>query len=228
MRVLFILSAVLALQTVAMGQTKDCPTGNCPLQSRGQLVDLGPVPPVGMKPPSDKHEWKYFPDLKVHGWDFKDEAKGAKVTAAPAPKAKSKVDEPPAPPVAAPFGLNLPAPKFNDSTASDYKPLHGKIFYRVVRDNVYHKLVHEKGMKPDEARKLVESMSAESIDTYGKAVGINAVGGIGDGKILDWIVAHKDQIIALIKLIVSLLAFVDNATDGPVFVMFEVEWNLAV
>ncbi len=195
-RVLFILSAVLALQTGAFAQ---CPNGQCPT---GRIADLGPVAPVGMKPPSDKHEWRYFPELKAHGWGFKDVG-----VTAPAPKVVGAKSNDPPSPATNPFGLNVPAPKFNDSTPSDYKPLHGKLFYRVVRDHTYHKLVHEKGMKPADARAKVESLSSESIDTYGKYVGINVAGGLGDGSFLKWLSDHSEQIIALIELIVKLLAF---------------------
>jgi len=96
----------------------------------------------------------------------------------------------------------VPAPKF---TANPESPgdRHGRMFYRVVKDRAYGQLV-ERGVPKDKARKLVDTLSNESIDVYAQHVQI--AGQIGDGKILDWLIDHRAEIIALIKLIVSLLA----------------------
>lgn len=98
----------------------------------------------------------------------------------------------------------VPAPKFaaEPSTARDS---HGRLFYRVVKDRAYGQLV-DRGVQPAKARKLVDTLSHESIDTYADHVGVSQ--GIGDGKILDWLIDHREEILALIKLIVSLLAVV--------------------
>lgn len=98
----------------------------------------------------------------------------------------------------------IPPPKFaaNPEAASDR---HGRLFYRVVKDRVFGQLV-DRGVPRDKARKLVDTLSNESVDVYAAHVQIKE--GIGDGKILDWIIDHKDQILALVKLIVSLLAVI--------------------
>lgn len=96
----------------------------------------------------------------------------------------------------------LPAPKFaaNPEAASDR---HGRMFYRVVKDRVFGQLV-DRGVPREKARKLVDTLSNESVDVYAAHVRISE--GIGDGKILDWLIDHRAEILALIELIVKLLA----------------------
>ena len=98
----------------------------------------------------------------------------------------------------------VPAPKFaaNPEAASDR---HGRLFYRVVKDRVFGQLV-DRGVPRDKARKLVDTLSNESVDVYAAHVQIKE--GIGDGRILDWLLDHREEILALIKLIVSLLAVI--------------------
>lgn len=96
----------------------------------------------------------------------------------------------------------VPAPKFVESPSSA-RDKHGRMFYRHIVDRSYRGLV-DRGIAPDKARKLVESLSHESIDVYGDHVGIS--GKIGDGGLLQWLIDHQEQIAALIKLIISLLA----------------------
>ena len=98
----------------------------------------------------------------------------------------------------------VPPPKFaaNPEAASDR---HGRLFYRVVKDRVFGQLV-DRGVPRDKARRLVDTLSNESVDVYAAHVQIKE--GIGDGKILDWLLDHREEILALIKLIVSLLAVI--------------------
>lgn len=108
--------------------------------------------------------------------------------------------DPPSPVAAA--KPNVPAPVFADQPVTG-KERHGRMFYRVVRDGAYRGLV-EKGTPPVRARQLVESLSCESIDVYAAHCQIS--GGIGDGRLLDWLRDHREQILALVKLIIMLLA----------------------
>ena len=75
----------------------------------------------------------------------------------------------------------------------------------MVKDRVFGQLV-DRGVPRDKARKLVDTLSNESVDVYAAHVQIKE--GIGDGKILDWLLDHREEILALIKLIVSLLAVI--------------------
>lgn len=99
---------------------------------------------------------------------------------------------------------NVPAPKFM-AEPSTGKDRHGRLFYRVVKDRAYGQLV-DRGVQPVKARKLVDTLAHESIDDYADHVHISQ--GIGDGKLLDWIIDHREELLALIKLIVSLLAVI--------------------
>lgn len=172
---------VVAFVALVSGAEAQCPSGRC-----AKMVDLGPTPPAGMKAPSERHVWKFFPEVGVHGWGMKDAA-AAKDSPAPMPELRA---------------AKLPEPKFVKATP--HKDQHGKLFYRMVKDHAVHRLMTEKGYSESKARSLVESLSHESIDSYADHVGVS--GQIGDGSFLQWLADHKDQILALLKLIVTILS----------------------
>lgn len=170
-------------QVLGRGRTTysypSCPGGVCPApQQFGAPLTSPLTAPIG-SPPSSAHEWGVIPGYG-YGWKLKTMESPKTMEAAP----------------------NVPAPKFamEPSTGRD---AHGRLFYRVVKDRAYGQLV-DRGVPKDKARKLVDTLSHESIDVYAQHVGISQ--GIGDGKLIDWLIDHRTEILALIKLIVSLLA----------------------
>lgn len=191
-------------------QQQNCPGGVCPAVPGAAIANspftiaptAAPIP-FG-QPPTPNHEWG-MTDLGP-GWKLK-------AVALP-----QKMESPVA--VTVPDPTAVPAPKFVEAPSSA-RDRHGRLFYRRVVDQSYFGLVNEKGMDRTRARLLVESLSHESIDTYGDAVGIKA--GIGDGKLLDWLYEHREQIIALVKLIISLLAVAEAQPPHQRY-FAEAEW----
>lgn len=187
---------MLAFAGTAYAQ-QNCPNGRCQLaQPVGQYPVLAApqspltATPVG-NPPGPDFEWKSLPGIG-YGW-----------VQVPA--------DAPLPPI--PGISGAPAPKFDGPNVVEGRNgKHGRLFYHTVRTHVYRGLV-DKGTPPVRAKQLVEALSVESIDAYADHVGIKVSGGIGDGKLLQWLVDHKEQILALIKFIIGLLAIADSRTE---------------
>lgn len=90
---------------------------------------------------------------------------------------------------------------------------HGRLFYNIVRSRVRDRL-RASGKLPSNAEidRLVDGVPDHDIDLYAEQAGI--VGALGDGGLLQWIKDHKEQIIRVVMLIVSLLLMFADEPDS--------------
>lgn len=210
------LAAVLLLAGPSFGQP--CPNGQCPVPQRGVLVQqpqrfafpqsvgqypqvrqscgpqgcltapqqpfVGPPSQLGPTPvgacPGPGFQWAHLPGI---GWGWVDQPTLARSVPQVMPQAAG--DDPQA--------------------AGAGKRDRGRLFYLVVRNRAEDRLV-EKGVARDEAKRMVAGLSDQGID--GLADQCQIARGLGDGRLLDWILEHKEQIKALIEFIVGLLLLI--------------------
>lgn len=78
----------------------------------------------------------------------------------------------------------------------------GRLFYAVVKDRVEDGLV-KKGVSRTKARELTRSLSAETIDA--QADQLKIAQGIGDGGFLDWLRNHREELLKLVEILITLL-----------------------
>lgn len=216
MRTLSVLAllALLALSAPALGQP--CPNGQCPVPQRGVVVQqpqqwafpqsvgqypvqqCGPqgcfaAPQQFVGPPVVQQQPRTYPYQDVEVIDG--------VPRVITVTGFRDVDVPQVMPSAKP----IPAAGDDQQAAGAGKRERGRLFYLVVRNRAEDRLV-EKGVSRDEAKRMVAGLSDPGID--GLADQCQIARGIGDGRLLDWILEHKEQIKALIEFIVSLLLLI--------------------
>lgn len=213
-----LLLAAAAVVLAAASAPAQCPGGVCPLPGgfyaapqyrlAPQYPFAGPgqaprlAPPVAAVParPSPDHE------LWLEGGQFTWKLKAGR----PAPQPM----EPAVPADVVQLHRDTLAAKNGPPGVAQAEPRkHGGLFYRTVRNRAERqladKLVKEKGYKPAEARvkaqQLVADLDDHTIDVVGERLaGVKE--GIGDGRLIDWLIENREAILELIKFIVTLLA----------------------
>lgn len=80
-------------------------------------------------------------------------------------------------------------------------PRHNFLFYMRVRGSLHRRLSRRLGA--DKADEALAAWGKKEIDGVAFQAGLR--GKLGDGKILQWIIDHKDQIIAVIKIIFTIV-----------------------
>lgn len=204
----FAILFALLIPTVALGQ---CPGGVCPIII-GQPVPASPDTPIGTAP-TPNHEWGWI-DGHGYGWRFKKEywdsiTKGPETI--PVKVGGGCGCKCPCCPNCDCCGDECPAKK--PVTVTGDEPVHGELFYAVVKGKVEveltKKLMKEKGLKFRDAKKkakeLVDTLNTKTIDLKAKEIGV--VQAIGDGGFLDWLKnGGLEKIMELVKMIVMLLA----------------------
>lgn len=77
-------------------------------------------------------------------------------------------------------------------------------FHPCIRIRAARQYAKEAGISIAAAVKKLRGITDEQIDGFAVEAGVN-VGAIGDGKILQWIIDHGPEIMAIIKLIIAAL-----------------------
>lgn len=125
---------------------------------------------------------------------------------------------PPAKPIPTRYDF-LPPPAVSKSDApvpaakaDDGIPAGHKFLYRIARDRAVGEYARAKGISRAAAREKVDSLDDATLHAAVQASGAFAIKAqpVG-GKLtdfLDWLASHQEQILALVKLIMSLLAFI--------------------
>jgi len=91
----------------------------------------------------------------------------------------------------------------------DEIPANHKLLYEAARDRAAKQVARDKGISRKEARELIDQVSDASLHAAVTAANIQVkplpVGGPIQN-LLDWFAAHQEQIAAIVKLILTLLA----------------------
>jgi hypothetical protein len=84
------------------------------------------------------------------------------------------------------------------------------IFYRIVRSKVASQLMETHGYDRRRALREADLLHSETIDHAATETHLSEFpqSALGDGKIIQWIIDHKDQILALVKFLVELITAV--------------------
>lgn len=93
--------------------------------------------------------------------------------------------------------------------ASEAPAAHHKLLYRIARDRAITQYARDKGITRSAAREKADSIDDATIHAAVQAAGLQFQNlPIGDKleDFLNWIVNHQDLIIAIVKIIITLLA----------------------
>lgn len=85
----------------------------------------------------------------------------------------------------------------------------GSRFHEFVRNHVVRGLVSKHNFHWNDARRMVDTLTDDEIDKEApRFIKQMPFGKLGDGKILQWIIDHKAEIMALVEWIITIFAMV--------------------
>lgn len=113
-----------------------------------------------------------------------------------------------------PWVLAVP-PATSDSPVAavadpDVIPAHHKLLYRIARDHAVAKYARDNKVSRAAAREKVDQVDDTTLHAAVQAAGLPVKAIPAGGKLsdfLDWIATHGDTILAIVKILMSLLAF---------------------
>ena len=103
---------------------------------------------------------------------------------------------------------------------ADDIPRGHKLLYRLARNRAVDDVMAAKKVSRAKAKELIDRYADDdSLHALAMEAGLKIAAAPKEGgrleSLLDWLLAHQDQILALIKLILTLLAFIDHDLGEP-------------